>query len=348
MPRPAFARLDGMVTTVPPNCPRPVGFLFPGQGAQHTRMAAGLYRSEPVFADAIDAVFEAMGRHGDVLRSDWLAESPTTPIDHATRSQPLLFAVEYALSRLVSHWGISPSVLLGHSVGELVAAVIAEVFELDDAVRLLLDRVEHVVRAPSGGMVAVAASVSDLEGLLPHGVAVGAVNAPWQTVLAGLDEPLAAATKTLRGRGFTCLRVPSLTAFHSPVLTAAAHRSEQAFAAVRIRPPARPLYSGYTAALLRPSEAVDPGFWARQPVAPVLFWPALDALLAADDFVLLELGPGQGVSRLARRHAAVRTGRSAVVPLLPALPGPSHRDHQAIRAAHAVLLAEGHRLREGP
>ncbi|RCV48674.1 polyketide synthase [Marinitenerispora sediminis] len=323
-----------------PARPRPVALLLPGQGAQHVRMAAGLYPHEPVFSAAMDEVFTAMGEDGTRLRADWVAERPTVPIDHVTRSQPLLFAVDYALGRLVASWGIRPAALLGHSIGEMAAAALAGVFDLSDAAGIVLDRVRRLLQAPPGGMLAVAAAPGELGPHLHGDVVVGAVNAPRQTVLAGPREPLAAVAAALAERGFTCRPVPSLVAFHSPAVAAATAGAEQLLASVRVRPPDIPVYSGYTAAPLRAAQIADPGFWARQPVAPVLFWPALDALLGDGAFLLVEAGPGQGLTQVARRHPAVRAGRSAVLPLLPARLGPPRADRQAVAAARAALLAE--------
>ncbi|MFC7330966.1 acyltransferase domain-containing protein [Marinactinospora rubrisoli] len=323
--------------------PRPVALLLPGQGAQHVRMAAGLYPHEPVFSAAMDEVFTAMGKDGTLLRADWVAERPTVPIDDVTRSQPLLFAVDYALGRLVAGWGIRPAALLGHSIGELAAAALAGVFDLPDAAAIVLDRVRRLRHAPPGGMLAVAAGPDELGPHLAGDVVVGAVNAPRQTVLAGPTPALADVAAVLAERGFTCRPVPSLVAFHSPAVAAATAGAERLFASVRVRPPDIPVYSGYTTAPLRAAQIADPGFWARQPVAPVLFWPALDALLSSGAFLLVEAGPGQGLTQVARRHPAVRTGRSAVLPLLPARPGPSRADRESAAAALAALRAEGHR-----
>jgi acyl transferase domain-containing protein len=300
-------------------------------------MAAGLYRHEPAFTTAIDQVFEAMGRHGGPLRDDWLTDHPRVPLDHVTRSQPLLFAVDYALGRLLHSHGVRPAALLGHSIGELAAATLAGMFSLADAAALVLDRVGRLATAPPGGMLAVAASTAELTGYLTDQVVVAAVNAPRQTIVAGPCAALDGVAARLRGDGFTCRPVPSHSAFHSPMLAPAARGAEALFGSIQIGLPAVPVYSGYTAAPLGTREARDPAFWARQPVAPVRFWPALDRLLAAGPFTLVEAGPGQGLSQIARRHRAVRAGESAVIPLLPARPASPEADRDLVRAAVAVL-----------
>ncbi|MGW0494812.1 acyltransferase domain-containing protein [Streptomyces sp. NPDC003007] len=322
---------------------RPVALLLPGQGSQHLRMAAGLVAAEPVFAGAMDEALTALtdlggpGEAGTGLREDWLGTDDPAVMDHVTRSQPLLFAVDYALGRLVLSWGVRPVALLGHSIGEVAAAVLSGVFTLRDAAAMVHDRVSRLADAPPGGMVAVAAGPEEVEPFLTDGVVVGAVNAARQTVLAGLDDPLGTVTAALAGAGFVLQRVPAATAFHSPALAPAMSGAEERIATLPVGEPRIPVMSGYTARFLTPAEAKDPAFWSRQPVAPVLFWPALDALLAQGDLVLVEAGPGQGLSQLARRHPAVRSGGSAIVPLLPARPGTAEHDVAAVRAAAEAL-----------
>ncbi len=329
---------------------RPIAFLLPGQGSQHPQMAAGLYAWEPGFTEAIDTVFAALGADGTRLRDDWLAEEPGVPIDHVTRAQPLLFALDYALGAMVRGWGAQPVALLGHSAGELAAGALAGVLRPQDAAQVMWDRAHRLAAMPPGGMLVVAASVEELQPYLAGDgngggdgdVVVGAVNAPRQTMLAGPVEPLARTTAELRAAGYTCIAVRATTAFHSPALRPAC--GIEAYAGVKLAPPAVPIRSAYTTGLLTAETATDPWFWAAHPVEPVLFWPALDGLLADGGLFLVETGPGQGLSALARRHRCVRTGQSAVFPLLPALPkGPEEDRRQLLRAVEA-LRAEGHAL----
>ncbi|MFD7990310.1 acyltransferase domain-containing protein [Streptomyces mexicanus] len=319
--------------------PRRVALLLPGQGAQYERMGAGLYGSEPVFTDTMDEVFAAMGTAGPALRADWLAERPSVPVESAAWAQPLLFAVDLACGRLLTSRGIEPAALLGHSVGEMAAAVLAGVLGLRDATGLVLDRVARVAAAPPGGMLAVAATRAEVEPFLSGTVVVGAVNAPRHTVLAGPREPLAETARQLEAHGLHSRPVPSDTAFHSPVLAPCLAGADERVASTARAAPQITLYSGYTAAPLRSVEALDPVFWARQPMAPVLFWPALDALLSSGDHVLVEAGPGNGLGSIARRHPAVRRGASSVVTLLPARPGEGDRDRAALHAAAEALRA---------
>jgi [acyl-carrier-protein] S-malonyltransferase len=333
--------MSSLDTRVPPGSgdttePSPA-LLLPGQGAQYPGMGTGLYAEVPAFAAIIDEVFRLMGPGGDELRSDWLAADPRLPINDVRRSQPLLFAVDYALGRLLVDLGLRPAVLLGHSIGELAAAVLAGVFDLPTAVRVVQGRVGLLATAPAGGMVAVAASREEVARYLRPGVDVGAVNAPRQTVLAGAAEPLGALVDVLREAGFTCAPVASLTPFHSAVLQPVVDAARPLLAALPARPPKIPVVSGYTARLLTDAEAVDPLYWARQPVDPVLFWPALQTLLAGGPHLLVECGPGKGLSTLARRHPDVRTGRSVVLPLIGSSASRPGGEAECLAAATARL-----------
>jgi len=124
---------------MPKSSERPVALLFPGQGAQYARMAAGLYGHSDVFTGVMDDAFRLLGTQGESIRSDWLhSESPET-VDDVTRAQPLLYAVDYALGRLVMSWGIEPAAMLGHSVGEMAAATLAGVFDFEAGMGLMRD-----------------------------------------------------------------------------------------------------------------------------------------------------------------------------------------------------------------
>lgn len=314
-----------------------VALLFPGTGAQHVRMGAGLYRRDAVFTDAMDEILDAMGPAAPELRRDWLSAHPVVPIDQVSRSTPLLFALGYALGRLVQSWGVRPAALLGHSVGEMAAATLAGVFEPDEAARLVAERVRTLTQAPDGGMLAVAASPAELEPYVGGDLAVAAVNAPRQTILSGLTGSVERVTRQLRADGFVCRRVPACHPFHSPVMASLATVETPVFAAARMRPPRIPVFSAYTGGRLSDATATDPGFWAGHPAMPVRFWSALDALLATGDHVLIEAGPGEGLASIARRHPAVRSQGRPVVALLPARSATPDDDLRAVRAAAARL-----------
>ncbi|OLZ61407.1 hypothetical protein AV521_43435 [Streptomyces sp. IMTB 2501] len=323
--------------------PRPVALLFPGQGSQHHAMAAGLYGREPVFTAAFDAALSHMGDEGPRIRADWLTDGrPLIPIDDVRRAQPLLFAVDYALGRMVIGWGVRPTAVLGHSAGELVAATIAGAVALPDAVTMVMERVRQAVKIPPGGMLAVAAEEERLRPYLRDDVAIAAVNANQQTMLAGSAEPLAEIAERLRADRLTVVTVPATSPFHSPAMAPASEAVEAAYRDIPLRPPALPLYSGYTGELLRPEEALSPRFWARQITDTVYFKQALESLLAADDMLLIEAGPRQTLTAFARRHRAVRLGASAAIPLLPGRPGTAEADRQSVLTAAARLWTEGH------
>ncbi|TDB80532.1 acyltransferase domain-containing protein [Micromonospora sp. KC721] len=329
------------VRQVPAGGPRPAVLLLPGQGSQHDGMAVSLYHDEPVFRSAVDDVFEAWGPGGADIRVDWLGTGtgPGIPIDDPRRAQPLLFAVDHGLGRLLLSWGVRPAEVLGHSAGEIVAATLAGVFTVAEAVAMVRGRVSAAVAVPAGGMLAVAASVDELQSYLSGQVAVGAVNADRRTMLAGPDAELAVAAARLTADGFMVRRVPSTVPFHSPAMEPAVAAAQLSFRASP-KPPVFPVRSGYTARPITDEEAGDARFWARQAADTVHFGPALGALLDEGDRLLVECGPGRVLSSFALRQPAVRAGGSRVVPMLPG----DRPDRPATLEAAAALWREGHDL----
>ncbi|HEU5429407.1 MAG TPA: acyltransferase domain-containing protein [Actinocrinis sp.] len=324
--------------------PRPVALLLPGQGAQHQGMGVGLYEREPAFTDAIDEFFVLLGREGAAIRADWLSDNPRVAVDEAIRAQPLLFGIGYAMGRMLQSWGVEPSVLLGHSAGEYVAAALAGVASLEDAAALLLSRVELFQDAPVGGMLAVVADEERVAPFLTDEVVVGAVNGPGQLLVAGPQPQLSEVRAALERAEITCMPAKALRGFHSPSILAACAASIPAFAGIRLNAPAIPIVSASRPGLLDKATARDPEFWAMVPGVPVLFGPALDLLLSQGSYLLVETGPGQGLSVLARRHPEVLARRSAVVSLLGHRPAPPHADRGAVLRAIDRLTTEGYRI----
>ena len=320
-----------------------VAFLFPGQAAQQPAMALGLYGEQPAFTSALIACLDLFAEHGLALADPWRTADAAALAD--TRlAQPLLFAVEYALARMWLSWGIEPAVLLGHSVGELVAATVAGVFDLPAAVRLIAVRATAMAQTEPGGMVAVAADADRVLPLLPEGVTVAVVNGPRQTVLAGRADALAVAMESLRANGISGRELPVSHGFHSPLMAAAVPAFTAAFDGVALAEPTVPLVSGATGRLITVAEAKDPTFWADQIVAPVRFDRALDTLLAGDARLLVEVGPGQTVTSLCRSHPAFPAASATVVPTMPRNAGDPDRDQRAALSAAAEVWVAGRDL----
>ncbi|WP_431873285.1 SDR family NAD(P)-dependent oxidoreductase [Amycolatopsis sacchari] len=315
---------------------RPVVFLFPGQGSQHAGLARGLHGAEPAFTRAFD---ECVGLLADTgLRSAW----PDGNLDPTELAQPALFAVEYALAKMWQAWGIRPAMLLGHSIGELVAATVAGVFTLPDAAKLVAARGRAMAAMPPGTMLAVRAPAERVEALLPEGAVVAAANSPQQTVVGGPAEAVAEAERSLSAAGLTSRPVRTSHAFHSPMMRPAAETFAAAFDGITAAAPEIPVWSAATAAPLIPEQAASPEFWAGQLTTPVRFAEAVDAVLAEGDVVLVETGPERALTSLLGVHPDIRGGRHAVLPTLPRRGAEPDEDLRSALTALGTLWTEGH------
>ncbi|WP_406859443.1 SDR family oxidoreductase [Streptomyces sp. HUAS MG47] len=326
--------------------PPSVCLLFPGQGSQHVEMARGLYRRVPGFTRALDEWLDRLDSPDLPLRDCWLGKAGLD-INETSLAQPLLFATELALAHMWQQAGVRPTALLGHSLGELAAATVAGVFAPDAAAALVLARARAMRDHPAGGgMLAAATGADALRDVLGGTVTVAVINRADQVVLAGSEDDLADVAAELADRGVACTRLPTSGAFHTPLLRDAARAFEKAFAGVTLAPPAVPVHSAATGRVISADEAVDPAFWVNQLVEPVRFATALDALGETGPGVLLEVGPGQVLTELARRHERVRDAAVAVVPTLPKRRGgtaadDAHQDMTAVLTAAAHLWTAG-------
>ncbi|GAA1918547.1 type I polyketide synthase [Streptantibioticus ferralitis] len=324
--------------------PRPVTYVFPGQGSQHAGMAAGLHGSEAAFTRAFDECLDLLDTHGLTVRTTWLNATDDEQLQDTAIAQPLLFATGYALAQMWSAWGVTPHQLLGHSVGELTAATIAGVLDLPDAARLVAARAQAAAAAPPGGMLAVTAAAEALVPLLPEALQVAVVNGPRQTVVSGPEDVLQEFGVALAERGINARPVLTSHAFHSRSMAAAADCFEAAFSGVALRAPRIPVRSAMTGRLVTDEEATSPGFWAGQLAQPVLFGKAIDEALADQDQILLEVGPGRTLTSVAAQHPSVASGRSLALATLPHR-GERRRDEwECALNAVGVLWTEGHTI----
>jgi amino acid adenylation domain-containing protein len=321
-----------------------VAFLFPGQGAQHPGMTWDLYRLEPVFRAGIDrAAALLQGRLGLDLRT--LLDPPAERYDEAAQrlertelTQPALFAVEHALARLWMSWGVRPAAMLGHSVGEYVAACLAGVFSYEDALALVAERGRLMGELPTGAMLAVPLPEDEVRARLGAGLALAAVNGATSAVVSGETLAVAALRERLRTEGIEARRLRVSHAFHSAAMDPIVDTFAAAASRVERRPPTLAWVSSVSGTWIEPGEATDPAYWGRQLRQTVRFHDGAGTLLADPRCLLLEVGPGETLSRLARRHPAAR-GRTVLACLASADAGSSGQ--RALLAALGRLWTAG-------
>ena len=298
---------------------QPVAFLFPGQGAQYVNMGRGLYQTEPVFRQTVDECLAFLVSEMDfdlraVLYPGEVTEAAAQRLEDTAVAQPALFVVEYALAALWRSWGIEPAACIGHSIGEFVAAVVSGVLEWPDALRLVTHRGRLMAQQPRGAMLAVPLAEDELRGRLngADGLWLSAVNAPSLCAVSGAESSVGALERQLAGQGLECRRLHTSHAFHSGMMEAAVAPFVEAVRAVDLGEPRIPYVSNVTGTWITAAEVRDPAYWGRHIRQAVRFSDGLELLLADDRQVLLEVGPGQVLSSLARQQPRWHQQRLAV------------------------------------
>ncbi|WP_129310692.1 polyketide synthase [Streptomyces sp. L2] len=304
-------------------------FLFPGQGVQYARMGRHLYSHEPEFRRVVDtcaAILEPLT--GYDVRNVLYGNASGRRLLASTRyAQPALFTVMYALSATLERWGVRPTAVIGHSVGEIAAATVAGVFTLRDALRFVAVRGRAMEECAPGAMLAVRLAEPLVRAELPSGLTVAAVNGPDDTVVAGPPAALARYARWCREQGRAVLGLASRRAFHTEAMAVAADELERLAGTLDLSAPRLTLVSTVTGLPLG-DDAATAAHWARQAVAPVLFGAALEHQLRHDgqNQTLVEVGAGQVLTRL----AAARGATGARATLLPGRPGPAAHERATL------------------
>jgi len=334
---------------------RPVAFLFPGVGEQYIDLALELYQVEPTFRETIvtccallkekagldlhDALFSRGARHSpstngktrafpqcegvDLRRlMEQRTHTVLASLDHLKQTvmaQPAAFVIEYALARLLEHWGIHPGALLGYSLGEYVAATLAGVFAPEDALLLVAQRAKMIQSLPAGAMVAVFLSERDVQPYLRHPICLAAVNGPSTCVLAGPLAEIERLEARLSMREVAHRRLETSHAFHSTMLDPLRARLTRLIDGMQLHAPRIPYLSNVTGSWITAEQATDPAYWAEHMCQTVRFVSGVSTLLQDSELLLVEVGAGQALSSFVRQHPACTRERTGLI--FSTLPG---------------------------
>ncbi|HEY9665696.1 MAG TPA: type I polyketide synthase, partial [Coleofasciculaceae cyanobacterium] len=305
-------------THVQEPCNRPIAFMFPGQGAQYVDMGKELYQAEATFREQVDRCCELLKPHlGIDLRSliypsESEAEGAAEKLKQTAIAQPALFVIEYALAQLWMSWGISPQAMIGHSLGEYVAACLAGVMSLEDALALVAVRGRLMQQLPTGAMLAVSLPASEVEALLDNQLSLAASNSPASCVVSGTNDAIDAFQNKLLAKGIDCRRLHTSHAFHSPMMDAILEPFIEEVKKVKLNPPKIPFISNVTGTWITTAQATNPNYWAQHLRQTVRFSSGIAQLLQEPNRILLEVGPGCTLCIFAKKHLNREDGQIAI------------------------------------
>jgi len=299
---------EHVLTSFQESANRNVVFMFSGQGSQYVSMGLELYRSESTFRAAVDRCAEILQPSLSLDLRDILypeggnLDEIGQRLEQTSIAQPALFTIEYALAKQWMSWGINPSAMVGHSIGEYVAACLAGVFSLEDVLSLVATRGRLMQELPTGSMLTVPLTEAEILPYLGKHLSLAVVNAPALCVVSGEKEAVEELEKQLAEKNVNCRYLHTSHAFHSkmmdPILQPFTERVKQ----VRRHHPQIPFLSNVSGTWITPNEALDPSYWTKHLRQSVRFSECVQELLKESNRAFLEIGPGQTLCTLVRQH----------------------------------------------
>ncbi|GAA6615706.1 SDR family oxidoreductase [Scytonema sp. NUACC26] len=339
-----------VITSTQKTQKRSVAFMFSGLGTHYIDMALELYQTEPTFRACVDQCCDLLKPHLDLDLRDVLypnrngengskqkqntpssgldlrkmlgrgeeqADVATQKLNQTFLTQPAIFVIEYALAQLWISWGIRPAAMIGYSIGEYVAATLAEVLSLEDALTLVAKRAQMIQDLPEGAMLAVALSESEIQPLLNEKISLSAINGSSLCVIAGATDAMEEWERQLSQQNLVGKRLQTSHAFHSVMMEAIAPAFGDLVKTFSLKPPKIPYLSNVTGTWITAEQATDPGYWVKHLCQPVRFAEGVQQLWQKDNPILLEVGPGQALISFASQ--CIESDNRAKSLMLPSL-----------------------------
>ncbi|AFY44058.1 type I polyketide synthase [Nostoc sp. PCC 7107] len=290
----------------PTHCP--VIFMFSGQGAQYVDMAKELYEQETIFQQQVDNCAAILQPYlGIDIRSllypsSQETETASPQLQQTAFTQSALFVIEYALAQLFMSWGIQPQAMIGHSIGEYVAATIAGVFSLEDALMIVAKRGQLMQQLAPGSMLAIPLAESDVKLLLNADLEIAVINSPSACVVSGTKVAIAALQSQLSSQGIECRLLHTSHAFHSQMMQPIVGEFVEFVQQFSLHPPSISLISNVSGGWMEDAQATSPSYWGEHLRRGVRFSDGISLLIQQFEGVFLEVGPGRSLSGLTTQH----------------------------------------------
>ncbi len=286
----------------------PVIFMFSGQGSQYANMGRELYEVEPTFKKHVDNCAVILQPHlGVDIRSllypnEQDTETASKQLQQTALTQSVLFVIEYALAQLFMSWGIRPQAMIGHSIGEYVAATIAGVFSLEDALLIVAKRGQLMQLAPKGSMLAIRLPEKDVRSLLKQSLQIAVINSPSSCVVSGTNQAVAALENQLSSQEIECRLLHTSHGFHSQMMEPILEEFIEVVKKVKLHPPRIGFISNVTGNWMTDEQATNPDYWCQHLRQTVRFSDGISQLIQQFEGVFLEVGPGRTLGTLTTQH----------------------------------------------